>query len=149
MKRSFPDLSFLLFPLVPFYWIFYLLDRGLKLLARKKHPSAKVISVGNLTAGGTGKTPMVILLALKLKARRPVVLTRGYASGTREALITGKNTNTALHGDEPVLIARETGCTVSLNRDRYKGMLRAGGKGLFIMDDGFQHYRMARDLMGP
>ena len=104
-----------------------------------------VICVGNITAGGTGKTPHVIWLAEKLAARSGVaVLSRGYlrkSSGFRQVT---PDSFTADTGDEPLLMARTlTGARVSVDRDRVNGIreiLRTFPEtGTVIMDDGFQH----------
>ena len=114
---------------------------------RLKHP---VISVGNLTLGGTGKTPLVIALAEGLRDRgfRPVVLSRGYRRTSREILVVGSNWEEA--GDEPYLIKRRLGnVPVVVGADRYRAGLLAEGKELgnvFILDDGFQHRRLHRDV---
>jgi len=99
-----------------------------------------VISVGNLTAGGTGKTPMVEWLALRLKAdsRRPAILSRGYraTSGT--------------NNDESQLLAEHlAGVPILTGKDRAASARQAIQQSLanvFILDDGFQHYAMQRDL---
>lgn len=96
-----------------------------------------VISVGNLTAGGTGKTPMVAWLACRLRewGKRPAVLIRGYkASGGLS--------------DEAELLSRLTGGSVIVDSDRVAGAEKAVSQGadVLVMDDGFQHLRLKRDL---
>jgi tetraacyldisaccharide 4'-kinase len=112
-----------------------------------------VISVGNLTVGGTGKTPLVIALARGLRDRgfRPVVLSRGYGRLSRGVLVVGtKASDWEQWGDEPVLIKRrleDIPVVVAINR--YEGGLLAEGKQLgniFVLDDGFQHRRLHRDV---
>lgn len=104
-----------------------------------RHPGGLVISVGNLTAGGTGKTPVVAGLAGALIARGAsvCVLTRGYRARPGEL------------GDEPRLLqAQLPGLRIEQDRDRLAGAERAlaAGAEVLLLDDGFQHRRMARDL---
>ncbi|HEV7302150.1 MAG TPA: tetraacyldisaccharide 4'-kinase [Tepidisphaeraceae bacterium] len=114
-------------------------DRGVK---RSVDLRRWTISVGNLTAGGTGKTPVVRWLAQRLLADQiiPAVLTRGYAGSA------------AGHSDEADLLARaiEPGGVVMVNADRAAGADRALAEHpqvqLFILDDGFQHRRARRDF---
>src|SRR6185369_15454937 len=109
-----------------------------------------VISVGNLTLGGTGKTPLVIALAegLKLRGQRPVILSRGYGRQNREIVIAGSDWQQA--GDEPCLMAQRLhDVPVVVSADRYQAGLLAEGEKLgniFILDDGFQHRRLHRDF---
>lgn len=113
-----------------------------------------VVSVGNLTFGGTGKTPMVIALAKDLVARgrRPAVLTRGYGrTGSEPRVLTGPEIRVAASeaGDEPLEMAqRLPGVPVIVDRDRIRGGRRAVelGADIVILDDGFQHLRLKRDL---
>lgn len=99
-----------------------------------------VISVGNLTVGGTGKTPLVIEIAARLRARgrRPVILTRGYAARPDETADEVREFELALP-DVPVVV----------HPDRVSGAQRARqehGADCLVLDDGFQHRRLARDL---
>ncbi len=112
------------------------------------------VSVGNLTVGGTGKTPLAIWLAGELAAlgARPGMASRGYGGRERgPALVPGGGApaDSARFGDEPVLLAaRLPGCPVVVGRDRHAaGMLAAAaGATVVIADDAFQHRRLARDL---
>jgi tetraacyldisaccharide 4'-kinase len=120
---------------------------------RLPHP---VISVGNLTVGGTGKTPLVILLAERLRDEgfRPVVLSRGYKRRSAGTIIVSTGNGPVVpwdeSGDEPYLIAkRARGVSVVVGADRYAAGLLAEEKKLgdfFILDDGFQHRRLFRDV---
>ncbi len=113
-----------------------------------------VVSVGNLTFGGTGKTPMVLALAQDLikRGRRPAVLTRGYGRTAAEPLVlTGPEiqASTTDAGDEPVELAqRLPGVPIVVDADRVRGGRRAVelGADIVILDDGFQHLRLRRDL---
>jgi tetraacyldisaccharide 4'-kinase len=116
-----------------------------------------VISVGNLTVGGTGKTPMVVWLArcLQGQGRRVAVLSRGYG-GSREGTVALVSDGDRLllgpaeAGDEPYLLATLLpGVAVVIGSDRYQAglaALAAAEPDLFILDDGFQHLRLHRDL---
>ncbi len=117
---------------------------------------ARVISVGNLTLGGTGKTPAVIALALEAEKRglKPCILTRGYRGRTRGPCFVSKGDGPLLNvrqaGDEAILMAGALrGVPVVKCRDRYEAGLFAlenlqPGL-LFILDDGFQHWGLLRD----
>ena len=110
-----------------------------------------VVVVGNVSVGGTGKTPVVIWLANNLQARgfRPGVVSRGYA-GSGELSAVDATSLPELVGDEPVLIARRTQCPVWVGRDRAAAvdrLLRSNPDvNVVISDDGLQHYRLARDV---
>lgn len=125
-----------------------LFDSGVLKSRRLERP---VVSVGNLSAGGTGKTPFVIALGELLKAReiRFDVLSRGYGRKTRGVLVVGPNGTAADFGDEPLLIARRLGVPVIVGERRYDAGLVAEQKfqsQLHILDDGFQHRSLARDF---
>ncbi|BFI95764.1 MAG: tetraacyldisaccharide 4'-kinase [Rhodanobacter sp.] len=108
-----------------------------------------VVVVGNLTAGGTGKTPLVIALADALHARglRPGVVSRGHGGKRREPVLLGDTPEPSEVGDEPCLI-RACGVPVAVGRDRPAAaqLLLAQGCDVLIADDGLQHYRLARDV---
>jgi tetraacyldisaccharide 4'-kinase len=127
-----------------------------QILKSRKLPRP-VICVGNLTVGGTGKTPIVAYLALRLKecGLNPVVLSRGYR-GRRirstflvsdGSAVVGNPTNC---GDEPYLLARKLeGIIVAVGKNRFKAGQAVGMKTqdpVFIMDDGYQHLKLERDL---
>ncbi len=142
----------LLLPLSGLYRAIVELRRGLYrkgVLSTRKAP-APVLVVGNLTAGGTGKTPLTVWLATRLRARghAPGIASRGYGgSGAGTSMRVDTESDPAVVGDEPVLIARRTGCPVVVDPDRVRAaaMLCADGADLLIADDGLQHYRLARD----
>ena len=123
---------------------------GILTSLRLNHP---VISVGNLTLGGTGKTPLVIALAGGLRDRgfRPVVLSRGYGRLSRGVLVVGlQDSNWEQWGDEPLLMKQRLGSVpVVVGANRYQAGLLAEQKQLgnvFLLDDGFQHRRLHRDV---
>lgn len=111
-----------------------------------------VIVVGNLTVGGTGKTPLVLRLAELLRERgwRPGILTRGYGgAATQVPQIVTAESDPSEVGDEPVLLARRSGALVVVGRDRVAAgelAIQSGQCDLLLTDDGLQHYRLARDL---
>jgi tetraacyldisaccharide 4'-kinase len=108
-----------------------------------------VIVVGNLTVGGTGKTPLVAWLAqqLSLEGLRVGIVSRGYGrSGDSPARVHAESSWREV-GDEPMLLASLTGCEVVVARDRFAGAqkLVALGVDVVIADDGLQHLSLARD----
>jgi tetraacyldisaccharide 4'-kinase len=107
--------------------------------------------VGNISVGGSGKTPFVILLGELLKQRgvRFDVLSRGYGRKSRGVMQVDPSGPSTTFGDEPLLIARRLEIPVVLGEDRYQAGLVAEGKfgpQLHLLDDGFQHRRLARDF---
>jgi tetraacyldisaccharide 4'-kinase len=118
---------------------------------RSGQAGVPVIVVGNITAGGSGKTPMVVALVERLRAEgwTPGVASRGH--GRVDAATprwVGDSSDAAQVGDEPLLIARRTGAKVRVDRDRLAAAraLAAAGCDVVVCDDGLQHYRMARDI---
>lgn len=142
--------------LLPLSWLYGLVSGLVRLsykLGLKKawHAPVPVVVVGNLTAGGNGKTPVVIWLVEKLQQQgiRVGVVSRGYG-GKAETypLLLDRDTTTAQAGDEPVLIFQRTGAPVAVSpirTDAVKALLAAHPLQLIITDDGLQHYRLARD----
>ncbi len=125
-----------------------LFDRGVLSSQRLEQP---VVSVGNLSVGGSGKTPFVIALGELLKARgiRFDVLSRGYGRKSRGVLVVETDGNAADFGDEPLLIARRLGVPVIVGENRYAAGRVAEQKfqpQLHILDDGFQHRSLVRDF---
>ena len=109
-----------------------------------------VIVVGNLSVGGSGKTPLVIALVESLRQAgwNPGVVSRGYGRRSRGLQRVDANTRPSDGGDEPVLIARRTGAPVVVDADRVAAArtLRAQGCDVIVADDGLQHYRLHRDI---
>ena len=110
-----------------------------------------VISVGNISTGGSGKTPFVILLGELLRARgiRFDVLSRGYGRATRGVLLVDPGGLPRDFGDEPLLIARRLQAPVIVGEDRYEAGRFAEsrfGAQIHLLDDGFQHRALARDF---
>jgi tetraacyldisaccharide 4'-kinase len=139
-------------PLAPLYAAGASL-RGLGLrvgLERTQRLRSPVISVGSLSAGGAGKTPFVIALAGMLRAKRVDVLSRGYGRSGNAVELVDPGGSAERFGDEPLLIARETGLPVFVGGRRFEaGLLaesQADGPVLHLLDDGFQHRQLARDV---
>ena len=146
-----------LWPLVPAYRLALALrDAQLRMgLKPARRLSRPVVSVGNLSAGGAGKTPLTIALAKVLTARgvQVDVLSRGY--GRRRStppLLVDSGGTADEFGDEPLVIAREAHVPVFVAAERYEGGLLAEGRsalsgfGLHLLDDGFQHRQLHRDV---
>jgi tetraacyldisaccharide 4'-kinase len=123
-------------------------------LARQRKLDVPVIGVGNLTMGGTGKTPCVLLLAelLKKNGRKPGILTRGYGRSSPQrqlALAPGAEVSAERSGDEPQIFVRSGLAPVGVGGDRFRAgrLLRHEfDVDVLLLDDGFQHARLARDL---
>jgi tetraacyldisaccharide 4'-kinase len=116
---------------------------------RSVHLPVPVIVVGNLSVGGTGKTPLTIALveALRWRGHRPGVVSRGYGGSRREPRLLGAAPDPADVGDEPCLI-HASGVPVAVGRDRPAAaqLLLDAGCDVLVADDGLQHYALARDL---
>jgi len=125
-----------------------LYDRGMMMVRRLEAP---VVSIGNLTVGGSGKTPFLISFGELLKQRGIAfdVLSRGYRRQTQGVAIVDPNGSACEFGDEPLLIARKLGVHVVVGEDRHQAGETAEatfGPQLHLLDDGFQHRRLARDF---
>ncbi|MBU9810218.1 tetraacyldisaccharide 4'-kinase [Rahnella sp. C60] len=143
--------------LLPLAWLYglianlirYSYKAGLKKSWRAPVP---VVVVGNLTAGGNGKTPVVIWLVETLQQHgfRVGVVSRGYGGkAERYPLLLNENTSTAQAGDEPVLIFQRTGAPVAVSpvrSDAVKALLAEHELDIVITDDGLQHYALQRDI---
>jgi len=125
-----------------------LFDRGVLSTMRLEQP---VVSVGNLSTGGSGKTPFVMALGELLKERgiRFDVLSRAYGRKTRGVLVVDPDGSASEFGDEPLLIARKLAVPVVVGESHYEAGRVAEQKfqtQLHLLDDGFQHRSLARDL---
>ena len=109
-----------------------------------------VVIVGNITAGGGGKTPLVIALTEELQRRgfRPGVAARGYGGDFSGSLLITGDTSWRQCGDEPLLIFNRTGAPVCVCKDRVRAAqtLAEAGCDIVICDDGMQHYALCRDM---
>jgi len=141
--------------LLPLSWLYAaiagarrtLYEKG---LLRSYRAAAPVIIVGNITAGGTGKTPTVLWLVNELRQRgfKPGIVSRGYGgSHSGSSMRVEADSDASLVGDEPVLLARRGNCPVVVDPDRVRAadMLVEDGVDVIVADDGLQHYRLARD----
>lgn len=146
--------SFLLFPLSLVFSALVALRRKLYAfgILRKVRLPVPVIVVGNVTAGGTGKTPLVLWIVALLRARgmRPGIVSRGYGGRRRTPTAVTPDADAAEYGDEAVMLARLSGVPVWAGRDRAAtaGALIAALPecNVIVSDDGLQHYRLARDV---
>lgn len=134
--------------LTPIGWLY-----GWSVVYRAGHThtyrsSAKVVCVGNLTAGGTGKTPIAIAIARMLIARgaRPVFLTRGYGGKVRGPAFVAHDDRAIHVGDEPLLLAAVAPVIVSADRAAGAQLAEQHGFDVIIMDDGHQNFSLAKDL---
>lgn len=146
--------ALLLWPLSLVFLIGVLVRRFLYAvrLMHSNHPGIPVIVVGNITVGGTGKTPLVIWIAEHLKGKgwSPAIISRGYGAkidAPRAATLASEASEV---GDEPVLLARRSGCPVWVGADRVavaEALRRAHPEvNVLVLDDGLQHYRLRRDI---
>ena len=148
-------LSPVLLPLLPVSWLFRALVAVRRFLYRRKIlPSlalpVPVIVVGNLTVGGSGKTPLVLWLAERLRerGRHPGIISRGYGGDADTIRPVLPDSDAAQVGDEPLLLARRSGVPVFVGRDRVaagSALLAAHPEcDVLVSDDGLQHYRLDR-----
>ncbi len=146
--------AWLLFPVSLLFGLLVFTRRALFRLRvlKSEHPGLPVIVVGNITAGGTGKTPLVLWIAelLGKNGWSPAIVSRGYGAklqAPRAATIASRPSEV---GDEPILLSRRSGCPVWVGPDRTAVIraLRAQHPevDVLILDDGLQHYRLRRDL---
>jgi len=143
------------FLLVPLSWIYSLLLslRRRRARAHRQALPVPVIVVGNVTVGGTGKTPVVIWLVEQLCARgySPGIVTRGYlGSATSEPLRVAADTSPQRAGDEAVLLAQRLQCPVTACTDRVAGvrhLLADAAIDVVVSDDGLQHFELQADCV--
>lgn len=121
-------------------------------MLRRERVQVPVVIVGNISVGGTGKTPLVIHLAgtLRARGRHPGIVSRGYRGDSGGILEVTAGSDPGVVGDEPILLARHSACPVFVGRDRAaaaRGLLANYPEcDLIIADDGLQHYRLERDV---
>ena len=157
IERIWSGRSALYLLLLPFSLLYGLISNLLRLSYRWGWRKAwrapvPVVIVGNLTAGGNGKTPVVIWLvqALQQRGLRVGVVSRGYGGKAEHyPLVLGTDTTTREAGDEPVLIFQRTGAAVAVAPERrlaVEALVNGGSVDIIITDDGLQHYALARDI---
>jgi tetraacyldisaccharide 4'-kinase len=123
-------------------------------LRAQKRIDAAVIGVGNLSMGGTGKTPFVLRVAelLKSRGKSPGILTRGYGRVSHDKILAlgpGTNLSAEKTGDEPQIFLRAGIAPVGIGADRYRAGMQLRDKfavDTLLLDDGFQHVQLARDV---
>jgi tetraacyldisaccharide 4'-kinase len=151
-RRSLP--AWLLLPVALLFGLLVRLRRWLYMAGWLKSVRlpVPVLVIGNIFIGGTGKTPLAIWLAQQLRKAgyRPGVVSRGYGARLDAPRLVDAGATPEQVGDEPLLIAQHTGCPMAVGRDR-----AAAGRALLaahpevdvvLLDDGLQHYALARDL---
>ena len=150
----FTPISLLLLPLGWVYCLLMALRRGmyrLRIFSSVRLP-VPVIVVGNITVGGTGKTPLVIWLAdfLRQQGMRPGIVLRGYGGSAVDwPLVVTPDYDPDVVGDEAVMLARQSRCPVAADPDRVRGaqhLVREHHCDVIVSDDGLQHLRLARDI---
>ena len=148
-------LAVTLLPLLPFSWLFGLLvwlRQGLYRCGaiRSYDLPVPVIVIGNLTVGGSGKTPLVLWLVQRLreKGMQPGIISRGYGGATKGVQSVAASSKFSIVGDEPLLLAQRSGVPVFIGSDRVaagRALLAAHTNcDVIISDDGLQHYRLKR-----
>lgn len=157
LQKSWYSKSGLITVLLPLSWVYCTLVELRRFLYRIKllkttRFQVPVVVVGNITVGGTGKTPLVIELVniLKQQGYRPAVISRGYGgkakSWPQQVRPDGDPT---MVGDEAILIARRTNCPMAVGPDRVasaKALLKYTDCNIIVSDDGLQHYALGRDI---
>ncbi len=139
---------------IPLSWIYRFLFKFFRKrsLAGSWKPNFKTIVIGNLTVGGTGKTPLVIWLANELTKEGyfPGIVSRGYKgiANKKPRLIT-QSSNPSDVGDEPLIIFNNTNCPVVVGSDRVeaaKFLIKNRQCNILLSDDGLQHFKLGRDI---
>ncbi|MCP1065634.1 tetraacyldisaccharide 4'-kinase [Serratia symbiotica] len=157
INRIWSGSSLLYLILLPLSWLYGLVSTLIRLsyrcgLRKSWRAPVTVVIVGNLTAGGNGKTPIVIWLVEQLQQRgyRVGVVSRGYGSKSAVyPLMLSQNTSPSEAGDEPVLIYQRTGAPVAIapkRSDAIQALLQQHQLDVVITDDGLQHYALQRDF---
>lgn len=147
-------LAWVLWPASVFFGIAVCVRRALyKLrLLPSKHPGIPVIVVGNLTVGGSGKTPLVLWIAefLKAKGWSPAIVARGYGAKIDAPRAATVADDAAAVGDEPIVLSRRSGCPVWVGADRVRVIAALREQhpqvNVLVLDDGLQHYRLRREI---
>ena len=136
-------LSYLLSVLIPI--------RRRRLQARAQQLGIPVIVVGNISVGGTGKTPLIAALCQQLQKQgfSPGIISRGYGSELETSTLLPHDASPETFGDEPVMLAKDTGCPVVVGPHRNDSIQLLKERlqcDVILSDDGLQHYQMHRDI---
>ncbi|GGC73651.1 tetraacyldisaccharide 4'-kinase [Marinobacter halophilus] len=141
--------------LAPLAWLYRTIAQSRRrkaLRARHEALPVPVVVVGNITAGGTGKSPLTARLVQRMQQEgwSPVILSRGYGGKSDHyPLLVQDSTPASVCGDEPLMLTIATGCPVVVDPDRCRGAhwaLQQKLGNVLICDDGLQHYRLPRDI---
>ncbi len=141
--------------LAPLAWLYRRIAASRRRKALKDRApalTAPVVVVGNITAGGTGKSPLTAWLVTQLRNAgwHPVILSRGYGGKSAQyPLFVNADSKASIAGDEPVMLARATGCPVVVDPQRLRAAHYAIDQRLgdvLVCDDGLQHYALPRDI---
>ncbi len=147
-------LAILLLPVAALFLVIAMLRRGAwrSGLRNPEKAGVPIIVVGNITAGGTGKTPLTLWLAyfLRERGKHPAIISRGYGADRTDPRPVPVDGNSADYGDEPCLLAQRVSCPVWVGVDRAATAMALSAAhpdvDVIISDDGLQHYRLARDF---
>jgi tetraacyldisaccharide 4'-kinase len=134
--------------LSPLGWVYGTSVAWKALHAKPRRPKAAVICVGNLTAGGSGKTPVAIAVAdmLRARGRTPFFLTRGYGGRLHGPILVDDDNTVRDVGDEPLLLHRAGPVVVARDRSAGAQLAEAHGADVIVMDDGHQNFALTKDL---
>ena len=142
--------------LVPLSWLFRAISRFRRIVLQWRFQGQSyampVVVIGNISLGGSGKTPLIIALAKALSERgySVGVVSRGYGGASAQyPLVVGPDTPVSQSGDEPLLIAKKLGCPVVVDPNRARAvekLVKSFSCDLILSDDGLQHYRLHRDV---
>jgi len=143
--------------LLPFTLIFFLLSLFRRLFYRlgilkTYYLDVPLIVVGNITVGGSGKTPLVVWMAdyLKAKGFKPGIISRGYGGKAKKwPQQVRPDSDPIAVGDEAILLSRRTNCPMAVGPDRFQAgeaLLKNTDCDILLSDDGLQHYRLGRDI---
>ena len=142
--------------LVPLSWLFRAISRFRRIVLQWRFQGQSyampVVVVGNISLGGSGKTPLIIALGKALSERgySVGVVSRGYGGASAQyPLIVGPDTPVSQSGDEPLLIAKKLGCPIVVDPNRARAvekLVKSFSCDLILSDDGLQHYRLHRDV---
>lgn len=157
IEKTWSSVNPLSVALLPLSWLFRLISATRRMLYRRGWLAsvrlpAPVVVIGNISVGGTGKTPLTVeVVALARRAGyRPGVISRGYGGRSSSyPLLVRPDSSPTQVGDEPLLLARRCGCPVAVDPVRSSAgrlLLEQEGCDLLVADDGLQHYRLQRDV---